>query len=180
MGALGVAFLGASLAAVAAGDPSGSPGERLVRWVLGSGGVQVRDAANTPPGLVATVGQPIVGDRETIGTDGARFGFWPRGGTLVDVDEADATVPARTLLHQNRPNPFNPQTTFRFDLATTGRVSIRIFDVSGRRVATVIDETRPAGRHSVVFAPDDLPSGVYYAELRHADTRIVKSLTLLK
>ena len=61
----------------------------------------------------------------------------------------------------NYPNPFNPGTTISFAIANEQHVSIRVFDVTGRLVETVLDETLPAGSHAATFFAKDLPSGMY-------------------
>ncbi len=64
------------------------------------------------------------------------------------------------------PNPFNPSVTIQFHLVKDSRVSLKVFDTLGREVATLVDGVQKAGDHSVVFAAEKLPSGVYYYELR--------------
>ena len=73
-------------------------------------------------------------------------------------------------LFQNAPNPFWPDTRIAFDLPAAGRAELRIFDVSGRLIRTLVDEKRPAGPHSVRWDGRDetgkaVPSGVYFYSL---------------
>ncbi len=70
-------------------------------------------------------------------------------------------VPVRYELDQNFPNPFNPVTTIRFGLAARSRVELEIFDVVGRRIATLVDDTREAGFYSEVWNAR-VPSGTYF------------------
>lgn len=100
-------------------------------------------------------------------------------------DVADA-LPAVTVLHPNVPNPFNPTTTIRFDLARPGHVRLRIYDVTGRVVATLVDGPMTAGLgKSVLWNGLDssgrrAPSGVYFSQLVSEDLTAARNLVLLK
>ncbi len=85
---------------------------------------------------------------------------------VVSIDERVPFVgPESFLLHQNFPNPFNPSTTIRFSLQQREEVTLRVFDVVGREVATLVNDELPGGDHSVVFAAGELASGVYFYTL---------------
>jgi len=91
--------------------------------------------------------------------------------------------PRRTALRQNVPNPFNPSTRIPFAISQAGRVTLAVYDVRGRRVATLVDRDLPAGEHHVDWqgkddAGHDIASGVYFCRLdapgtRHAATKMV-------
>jgi hypothetical protein len=88
----------------------------------------------------------------------------------VGVPTAAHAAPLLTRLAPNYPNPFNPQTTVPFALGHAGHVTLRIYDVAGHAVATLVDETRAAGTHAVTWSGVDdrgraAPSGVYFARL---------------
>ncbi len=97
-----------------------------------------------------------------------------------------AVIPVRAgVLRQNAPNPFNPRTTIAFDLPSSSHVTVAIFDVAGRRVCTLVDELRSAGRHSVVWNGTDdegrlLSSGVYFCRMATGSFRESRRMTLLK
>ena len=78
--------------------------------------------------------------------------------TTTDVE---GELPAVYALDQNYPNPFNPVTRIAYSLAQAGPVQITVFDVLGRKVATPVDGSAPAGRHEVDFDAANLPSGLY-------------------
>jgi hypothetical protein len=78
------------------------------------------------------------------------------------VSLASAALPTAYNLLQNYPNPFNPATSILFDLPQDSRVKLEVFNAAGERVATLVDELRPAGRHSVNFDASNLSSGVYF------------------
>ena len=83
-------------------------------------------------------------------------------------------------LRQNYPNPFNPETVIRFGLPTGGRVRIEAFDLLGRLVRTILDETTPAGWHEVRFDAAGLPSGTYVYRLTAGGRQVSRHLTVLR
>jgi hypothetical protein len=83
-------------------------------------------------------------------------------------------------LKQNYPNPFNPSTHFEFRIADFGLVSLKIFDVLGREVGTLINEEKSPGTYEVTFDASSLASGIYYYELRTEKFSSVKKMMLLK
>ena len=100
-------------------------------------------------------------------------------GTIVDVEE-DPHLPTRFALHGNYPNPFNPATTFAFDLPEAVDVELTVFDSIGRSVATVASGRHSAGTLRYVWQAGHLPSGVYFYRLNAGAYTEVKKLILLK
>jgi hypothetical protein len=93
-------------------------------------------------------------------------------------------VPAQYNLSQNYPNPFNPATRINFDLPVDGKVSIRLYDIMGREVSTLINENRTAGYYTVNFNASGLSSGIYFymitAESSGKNFTDTKKMTLIK
>ncbi len=89
-------------------------------------------------------------------------------------------VPAGLALEQNYPNPFNPMTIIDFRLAIGGAAKITVVDVLGREVAVLVDEVKPAGRHSVSWNAGDQPSGVYFYTIQTSDFRETKRMMLVR
>ena len=90
-------------------------------------------------------------------------------------------APLEFTLAQNYPNPFNPTTTIEFTLPQDGRVMLKIYDLRGREVATLVDEERIAGVYQqVVFDASSMPSGIYFARLQMNGMQQMKKLLLLK
>lgn len=83
-------------------------------------------------------------------------------------------------LHQNYPNPFNPSTTINYQLPTINHVTLKVFDVLGREVATLVDDVKNAGQHSVKFHAGNLSSGVYYYRLTSGNFAAAKKLLLIR
>jgi len=98
----------------------------------------------------------------------------------VGTDEPEPEIPETVTLHQNYPNPFNPLTQVAFELPASMTVRLEVFDLLGRRVSTLINETRAAGRHEVSFDASRLSSGMYFYRLSSEAFVLTKQMVLLK
>jgi hypothetical protein len=113
----------------------------------------------------------------TIGANGS-ISF--EGGTVTVSNEEVAELPAEFELYQNYPNPFNPSTTIRYDVRDNVHVSITVYDLTGRRVAQLVDQPHAAGTYKVEWNANALASGVYLYRINAGDFSAVRTLTLLK
>jgi len=106
----------------------------------------------------------------------------PESGLVTDVeDEQISSTPREFKLKQNFPNPFNPTTRIEYDLANSSEVSIEVYDILGRKVATLINNQRQAaGTHSINFDASRLSSGVYIMLMKAGDFRSTQKMTLIK
>ncbi|GEM_PF-4824263 len=84
------------------------------------------------------------------------------------------------LLEQNYPNPFNPSTNIRFQIPTDGNVTLRIYDILGREVVTLVNEKLTAGEHEVMFDASKLASGVYLYRIEAGNYTDIKKMLLIK
>ncbi len=100
-------------------------------------------------------------------------------GNIVS-NESRLLIPEQYQLYQNYPNPFNPSTNIKFDLPQSGFVSLKVFDISGRLVSTLVNEVRPSGAYTTQFDASHLASGIYLYKLSTKDFSMVKKLTLIK
>jgi len=91
-----------------------------------------------------------------------------------------ADLPVDVTLHQNYPNPFNPSTQISFEIPEASHVRLEVFDMSGRRVALLVDEGRPAGAHTVNFDAAGLSSGIYMSRLQAGGQVFTRRMTLVK
>ncbi len=89
-------------------------------------------------------------------------------------------VPETFTLHQNYPNPFNPATTITFTLARSEHITLRIYDVQGRLVQTLVDGAQPAGQHAMAFDAGHLASGSYFYTLQTSDGLKTRQMTLVR
>ena len=91
------------------------------------------------------------------------------GGQTGVTEERSALLPLSATLEQNYPNPFNPTTTIRYTIRNIGTspifTQLKIYDLLGREIATLVNEEKPAGNYEVIFDGSDLPSGIYYYRL---------------
>jgi len=99
----------------------------------------------------------------------------------VEPTSSVAVTPSRLTLHQNYPNPFNPTTTITYDLPREMPVTLRIYDLSGRLVQTLLDDAvQSAGNHAVVWHTGELPSGIYLYDLQTKSTHHRRRAILLR
>jgi len=99
--------------------------------------------------------------------------------TIVGVDEI-AGIPANFTLEQNYPNPFNPATTIEFSIPEQSKVTLKIFDVLGREVATLVNEQKNAGNYQVNFDASNLASGLYIYTIKAGNFTSSRKMMLLK
>ena len=81
---------------------------------------------------------------------------------------------------QNYPNPFNPNTVISYQIPTMSNVSLKVFDVLGREVVTLVNKEQSAGSYKVTFNAQGLSSGIYFYVMRAGDLMQTKKLVLLK
>jgi hypothetical protein len=89
-------------------------------------------------------------------------------------------VPEKFGLSQNYPNPFNPTTKINFDLPVNSKVSLKIYDITGREISMLLNETKDAGFYSVSFNASGFPSGVYFYKLVTQNFSEIKRMILVK
>ncbi|MFA6980347.1 MAG: T9SS type A sorting domain-containing protein [Ignavibacteriaceae bacterium] len=100
--------------------------------------------------------------------------------TGVNERQNDRTVLGTFELSQNYPNPFNPSTTISWQMAASSYVTLKVYDVLGKEVATLANNEFEAGRHSINFDASNLSSGMYFYELRAGNFTQMKKMLLMK
>jgi hypothetical protein len=109
------------------------------------------------------------------------FVLYNLGGGVTGIDEgAAAERPASFALEQNYPNPFNPSTRIRFNLPVPGVASMKVFDVLGREIRTLVNDVLPAGNHEVMFDAGGIASGVYFYRLESGNRVLTRKLLLVR
>ena len=116
---------------------------------------------------------------EQIDNNGLKNYFGPI--MLNPNSVANDIVPAVFKLNQNYPNPFNPSTKISFSLAENGYTSLKIYNILGREVATLLAGNAEAGKRYVVnFGAENLPSGLYFSKLQSGNTVEIRKMTFIK
>ncbi len=101
-------------------------------------------------------------------------------GNSTHVDDENI-IPNQFYLHQNFPNPFNPSTIIGYQISEASHVTLKVYDVLGREVATLVDENKPAGNHSSLFVlSSSFSSGVYFYQLKAGNYFQTKRMMLVK
>ena len=100
-------------------------------------------------------------------------------GTLVSVRE-DGIIPEAFALSQNYPNPFNPSTTIQFTIVNRQLTIVKVYDVLGREVATLVNEVKDPGLHTVAFDAVGLASGSYFYRIVAGQYVAVRKMIVLK
>ncbi|MBI3124408.1 MAG: T9SS type A sorting domain-containing protein [Ignavibacteriales bacterium] len=101
--------------------------------------------------------------------------------TLLSVEKITGSIPTEFYLEQNYPNPFNPSTQIRFGITEASNVELKVYDILGREVVTLIDkEFMNAGVYNVKFNAVDLASGIYIYKLTTGNHSISKKMQLMK
>ncbi len=95
-------------------------------------------------------------------------------------NETAPVAPAAYRLEQNYPNPFNPSTVIAYALPKATRVTLKVYNLVGQLVATLVDGEQPAGRYETIFEAAHLPSGNYFAVLHAGEARLVRRIVLMK
>jgi hypothetical protein len=108
--------------------------------------------------------------------NGTRYGDT----VLVSIDEKKPAQPTNFKLYQNYPNPFNPTTNIIYQIKERGLVQIKVHNILGNEIETLINEEKSEGRYSVNFNASNLPSGVYIYTLQVNDYTASKKMILLK
>ncbi len=106
---------------------------------------------------------------------------WKRAiGEITDVKEVSSITPLTFSLSQNYPNPFNPSTTLSFDISNSSLVTLKVFNVLGQEVATLLDQEMHPGSFSVEWNAGSVPSGVYYYRLQSKDYSEMRKMVLMR
>jgi hypothetical protein len=100
--------------------------------------------------------------------------------TATDVKQIDKSVPSGFKLSQNYPNPFNPTTTIQFDIQKSGYYSLKVYNLLGQEVATLVAGNKSAGRYSVNFDASNLTSAMYVYRLSGNNVNLTRKMLLMK
>jgi hypothetical protein len=130
---------------------------------------------------LAVVGNEVVVGGEFTSAGGVSANFVARWNSGTSrVEQLSPTAPKTFLLEQNYPNPFNPSTTIRYQLPVASEVKLEVYDVLGKKVATLVSERQAAGYYQYVWNANGLTSGVYFYRLQAGGFVETKKMMLVK
>ncbi|HRE40333.1 MAG TPA: T9SS type A sorting domain-containing protein [Ignavibacteria bacterium] len=104
----------------------------------------------------------------------------PEENPILNTGTNQTEIPEKYLLKQNYPNPFNPVTNIQYDLPVGKFVVLKIYDINGREVKTLVNEFKPAGRYVYSFNAGELSSGIYFYKIEAGEFVVTKKMILLK
>jgi len=106
----------------------------------------------------------------------------PNADGLFEKDNStiSSNIPEKFELKQNFPNPFNPNTVISYSVAKSENVSIKVYDILGKEVQTLVNEVKNPGSYNVMFNAQNLSSGVYFYRLTSGSFTDIKKMTLVK
>jgi hypothetical protein len=113
---------------------------------------------------------------------GTNDGVWrrPLSDLITGVADQSNEIPSGFVLEQNYPNPFNPSTTIKYSTPFSEFITVKVYDVLGREVATLINEEKSAGSYEVNFNASQLSSGIYFYKLTTGNFVETKKMILMK
>ena len=99
---------------------------------------------------------------------------------IKELEDNVSQIPDEFALFQNYPNPFNPTTNIKYQIAKQGNVTLKVFDIIGNEITTLIDREHSPGLYEIKFDANKLTSGIYFYKISHEDYLITKKMLLIK
>lgn len=149
---------------------NGATGAKVFQWPRSSGFTAV----------------PFIGDvdgdgkNEIVIGDYTGWTIYSTNGISTGITQKGQNFPTTIRLEQNYPNPFNPSTIISYSLPSSSSVVLKLYDLQGREVKTLVNEQQSAGNHQVPLSATGLASGVYFYQLQAGDKVQAKKLALIK
>jgi hypothetical protein len=143
-----------------------------------SGSMYVWQSSGSP--ATRNYGSPQQCPVNYVGQDGQIINFGVNILLPVGIHQTGNNVPSAYSLAQNYPNPFNPSTQISFSIPKSGLVVLKVYDILGREVATLVNENKQAGSYNVAFNASNYASGVYFYRIQSGDFIDTKKMSLIK
>ena len=149
-----------------------------VSWSSFNGGFGVSSSENSI--VTSSAGFSFSGETKNGSTD-IISGFLADYNLIItDVKDKESLIPEVYRLNQNYPNPFNPSTKIKFSIPELSYVTIKIFDILGNEIETLINNEKPSGSYELTWNAGNLPSGIYFYQLKAGEFVETKKMILLK
>jgi len=148
-----------------------------IYWAFGYKALEALSEWDT----IYSCGLSIVWDLIPDSLDRWNFGpkFPVRILSVTDLQESPEQ-PDDFILYQNYPNPFNPTTVISYQLPVTSNVILKVYDVLGNEVQTIVNEYQTAGRYEIIFKASEITSGIYYYRLESGNLSEIKKMVVIK
>lgn len=118
--------------------------------------------------------------RATVATASLWYTAWLNAGLSTEVREDGSVFPISFSLSQNYPNPFNPLTIINYQLTVDNFVSLAVYDLAGKEIATLVHQHQPAGEYRFTWNAEGVASGIYFCKLQTGKFSDVKKMVLMK
>ena len=106
---------------------------------------------------------------------------WLENTTIItNIESQSQSLPDKYILYQNYPNPFNPTTTISYRIPELSFVTLKVYDVLGNEIKTLVNEEKTAGNYEIDFEGKELPSGVYFYKLNSSNFSMIKKMTFIR
>ncbi len=102
------------------------------------------------------------------------------GNCIITSVKEILSLPSQFMLNQNYPNPFNPSTTIKYEISKPSYITLKVFDILGREITTLVNEEKPAGTYELTWNAENLQSGVYFYRIQTGDLVVTKKMVLLR
>ena len=155
------------------GKPAAGPGD--ISEVTSAGPDSILSGQNLNVAFVIAAGSSLSDLRNSV--QQARNLY---KNSFTSVNNESNSLPVKFDVSQNYPNPFNPSTIINYQIPKTSHVVLDVFNVLGQRVATLVNETKSAGKYNVSFNGSNLPSGIYLYRISAGSFVVTKKMILLK
>ncbi len=129
------------------------------------------------PYMVGTDSPTLRGDINRTWYDGISYA--KINGTVSGINDSEK-LPSDFILSQNYPNPFNPSTKISYTIPNYGLVMLKVYNVLGKEISTLVNKKMLAGKHEIAFDASDLSSGVYFYTLIFENSTTTNKMVLLK
>lgn len=148
------------------------------KLLLSGGVVSENTQIGLAPSNVNSFGVDQNNELYTVCSNGLIYKFQ---NTLIGINGNSNELPSGFSLEQNYPNPFNPSTVINYSVGNSSNVNITVYDLSGKEVSLLLNETKPAGRYSVEWNANGFASGIYFYKLTiNGSQTIEKKMVLIK
>jgi photosystem II stability/assembly factor-like uncharacterized protein len=115
-----------------------------------------------------------------VGWSGEVYKTTTGGMVAINEDPLGNELPEKFILEQNYPNPFNPTTSIRYRLQRSNHITLDVYNITGQKVATLVNKLQVAGTYEVIFRAEDLPVGLYFYKITSGSSSLAKKMLLVK